>query len=218
MAKTVFMKRDGVEYGPFEFNEVQDMLRNGGFKPEDQMRGNGDTAWKPAGSFLKTLGFSVAAGAGGFLLGTLMSGQTAQAATSATEGASGDINPTLTGSWDVDGDGVADVEEYDLDGDGVADVAVLADRNGDGIADAGLDTNGDGVADVAFADTDGDGWVDTQIHDVDHDRVADMIAMDTNGDGIMDTISEIGSDGEAVAEASDGIFDAIGEFFGNLFG
>ena len=218
MAKTVFMKRDGVEYGPFEFNEVQAMLRNGGFKPEDKMRGNGDTTWKPAGSFLKTLGFSVAAGAGGFLLGTLMSGQSAAAATSTGTAAASAFNPTLTGSWDVDGDGVADAEEYDVDGDGVADVAVLADRNGDGIADVGLDTNGDGVADVAFADTDGDGWVDTQIHDLDHDGVADMVAMDTNGDGIMDSFVAIGSDGGAAAETSSGIADAISEFFGNLFG
>ena len=31
MAKTVFVKRDGVEYGPFEFNEIQELLCNGDF-------------------------------------------------------------------------------------------------------------------------------------------------------------------------------------------
>ena len=164
MSKTVFLKRDGVEYGPFEFSEVQEMLRNGGFKPEDQMRGENDKAYKPAGSFLKTLGFSVAVGAGGFLLGTFLSGQTAEAASSAV--AAGSVNPldpTLTNSWDVDGDGIADVAEYDLNGDGIADVAVFADRDGDGIADVGWDVDGDGIADVVAVDVDGDGIVDGVI-------------------------------------------------------
>jgi hypothetical protein len=60
------------------------------------------------------------------------------------------FDPTLTGAWDVDGDGVADVEHYDLDGDGVADVAVM-------------DIDGDGIADVAAIDTDGDGIMDSVV-------------------------------------------------------
>ena len=219
MSKTVFMKRHGIEYGPFEFNEVQEMLRTGGFTPNDQMRGENDTAWKPAGSFLKTLGFSVAAGAGGFLLGTFIANQTAEAATnsSAASGGASPFNPNLTGSWDVDGDGIPDAQEYDLDGDGIADVTVLADRNGDGIADVGLDTNGDGIADVMFIDTDGDGWVDTQVHDIDHDGIPDIIARDTTGDGYMDTFTAIEADGTEMAEGG-GILEAIGNFFDDLFG
>lgn len=60
--------------------------------------------------------------------------------------------------------------KYDLDGDGIVDVEV-ADTNGDGVVDAQFeDYDGDGVPDVELYDTDGDGRPDVVVETVGRTR------------------------------------------------
>ncbi|GAB3168903.1 hypothetical protein GCM10027059_32680 [Myceligenerans halotolerans] len=87
-----------------------------------------------------------------------------------------------TGADDVDG--VAFLSDrpgkFDLDGDGVPDVET-ADTTGDGVVDAQFeDYDGDGVPDLEMYDTSGDGKPDF-VHDV--AGGVESISVDTNGDG-----------------------------------
>ncbi|GAB4085772.1 hypothetical protein GCM10028784_24020 [Myceligenerans cantabricum] len=72
---------------------------------------------------------------------------------------------------------------FDLDGDGVPDVET-ADTNGDGVVDAQFeDYDGDGVPDLEMYDTSGDGKPDF-VHDV--AGGVESISLDTDGDGEED--------------------------------
>jgi hypothetical protein len=69
---------------------------------------------------------------------------------------------------------------FDLDGDGVPDVET-ADTTGDGLVDAQFeDYDGDGVPDLEMYDTSGDGKPDF-VHDV--AGGVESISVDMNGDG-----------------------------------
>ncbi|MDR2762767.1 MAG: hypothetical protein LBB88_09220 [Planctomycetaceae bacterium] len=203
MSDKIFVKQDGVEYA-VEMNQLKELLRDGYVKPQAQMRNENDTAWKPAGIFLKSIGLIGAGIVGGALLSSFLDNE-AQAATtdsigggisnaaSANIGTSNNIDAATNGnmrvdSYDLDGDGVSDVSLYDVNGDGIVDVENY-DFNHDGIADVSVvDTNGDGIADTILADANGDGFYDSIAADSANDGIIDTIAADTDGDGIIDTV------------------------------
>ncbi|MFI8527706.1 hypothetical protein ACIGB8_24815 [Promicromonospora sukumoe] len=75
--------------------------------------------------------------------------------------------------------------KYDLDGDGIPDVEV-ADTDGDGVVDAQFeDYDGDGVPDVELYDTDGDGVPDVVVETV---AGTSTISVDTDGDGVDEPV------------------------------
>jgi hypothetical protein len=161
MDKNMYLKRKETEYGPFDREQVQTLLDNGKIKPNDQMRSRGERHWQPASSFLKTLGFAVAIGAGGLLLASVLADQPAD---------------ELIAQWDIDGDGIADIALFDTNGDGTGDVLAF-DTDGDGWADMQIhDVDHDGIADVVAWDTNGDGILDSFSEiEVDGDAVAEAV-------------------------------------------
>lgn len=126
------------------------------------------------------------------------------------------------GTWDTDGDGIADRYDTDRDGDGVPDAldAFPLDRNewldtdGDGIGNnADLDDDGDGVPDAQDAfplnptewvDTDGDGIGDNADPDDDNDGIPDS-QEDTNQNGVLDSnetdFRRVDTDGDGYSDA-----------------
>lgn len=127
------------------------------------------------------------------------------------------------GTWDTDGDGIADRYDTDRDGDGVADSsdAFPLDRNewldtdGDGTGNnADLDDDGDGVLDAQdafplnpteWSDTDGDGIGDNADPDDDNDGIPDG-QEDSNQNGVIDANE---TDFKRVDTDGDGYSDAI---------
>ena len=93
-------------------------------------------------------------------------------------------DPSLTTTFDANGDGLIDTVAYDADGDGLVDT-VEVDADGDGLTDTvGYDTNGDGTIDtVLFGDGTGAQYV---MADTNGDGTVDTFAADTDGDGIID--------------------------------
>jgi hypothetical protein len=75
--------------------------------------------------------------------------------------------------------------KFDLDGDGVTDIEV-ADTDGDGVVDAQFeDYDADGVPDVELYDTDGDGRPDVVMETAGGTQT---ISVDTDGDGEDDAV------------------------------
>jgi len=75
--------------------------------------------------------------------------------------------------YDLNGDGVINVNDYDLDGDGVINVGEFyIDMNGDGKYDQN---------DVAVLDSNNDGVINT----------SELFRLDTNGDGVIDMYDQV---------------------------
>lgn len=135
--------------------------KNGQVGVKDQMKGEGDRKWSPAGNFLKSVGLLGAGAVGGALLAGM--GNEAQAAANVTPDVAGTAGAAGAGNIPAGAEGGqwVQVDSYDFNGDGIAD-AELIDLDGDGVADIQkFDLDGDGLADVVEIDTDGDGVVDT---------------------------------------------------------
>ena len=130
-------------------------------------------------------------------------------ADSAEDGGTG-IDP----SGDIDGDGIANAQDFDMDGDGIRNEND-ADANGDGVTDPVTltDVNGDGIPDQF--DTDQDGIPNFVDLDSDNDGIADIIESgqtDTNEDGTVDEGSGFTADvnGNGMEDAIDPDCIAIG--------
>jgi hypothetical protein len=67
MSEKVFLKQDGMECA-VDFEQLKELLREGYVKPYAQMRAENETTWKPAGTFLKSVGLIGAGVVGGALL------------------------------------------------------------------------------------------------------------------------------------------------------
>ncbi len=108
---------------------------------------------------------------------------------------------------DLDGDGIADVDDPDDDNDGISDAIegssdtdgdlssdrVDLDSDNDGITDAiegTLDTDADSLPNYIDTDSDADGISDSVegIIDTDTDSIADYLDIDSDGDGLADSI------------------------------
>jgi hypothetical protein len=100
---------------------------------------------------------------------------------------------------DRNGDGIAD--SWDMDGDGFAELEFF-DSNGDSFIDSSAktfftDTDGDGLVDSIVTDYDlgNDGQIDaiSYMTDTNHDGIGDtygeVIGYDTDGDGLIDTFT-----------------------------
>ncbi|MCP4255249.1 MAG: hypothetical protein GY775_17940 [Candidatus Scalindua sp.] len=112
-------------------------------------------------------------------------------------------------SWDSDGDGIGDDDEYllDSDHDSIPDI-LDTDDDGDGIltADEGAsDTDGDGTPDYLDYDSDGDGINDIceGDDDLDGDGLPNYLDDDSDGDGVLDVEEGAGD------KDCDGILDFL---------
>ncbi len=118
---------------------------------------------------------------------------------------------TVSGSADVDGDGIPDFRDMDSDGDGLTDSIEMG-----GVL-SGVDTDGDGVADYLSLDADGDGVPDAiearaengsvTRPDSDEDGIPDYRDMDSDNDGIADNIESGFQDNQLVDSDNDGTPD-----------
>ncbi|WP_440880724.1 Calx-beta domain-containing protein [Tenacibaculum sp. C7A-26P2] len=119
-------------------------------------------------------------------------------------------NDALSGSLDVDGDGVID-DQTDSDGDGIADVVDGLDGFGDALT---TDTDGDGIEDLYDLDDDNDGILDVveqlgdENRDTDNDGIPDHLDLDSDGDGVLDLV-ESGQNASIVDVDGDGVLDSL---------
>ena len=139
----------------------------------------------------------------------------------------GVTNQTLTVLGDLDGDGIADINDLDDDGDGIPDTVEgngSVDTDGDGIPDSrDLDSDNDGINDVIEAggltDANGDGRADGAIggngmianpanspRDSDNDGTPDYRDLDSDNDGVNDVIE---SGNGALDANNDGQVDGL---------
>ncbi len=113
---------------------------------------------------------------------------------------------SLTGTRDLDGDGIRDHQDLDVDNDGIPDVveAGSSDQMFDGRYDFFLDLDGDGLADrlltspIVAIDSDQDGIEDFRDADSDQDGLSDRFESggdDADGDGRVDNFVDINMDG-----------------------
>ncbi|MFK8030357.1 MAG: DUF4347 domain-containing protein [Gammaproteobacteria bacterium] len=113
------------------------------------------------------------------------------------DGVDDNVSPT-----DTDGDSIPDYLDIDSDNDGLSDVteAGLPDSNGDGIVDAGqetdepVNTDNDDLPDFRDLDSDNDGVTDL--------RTAGLMGLDADNNGVIDDVTDV--DGDGVPDSIDG--------------
>ncbi len=119
---------------------------------------------------------------------------------------SAESSTSLTGTADLDGDGIPNHKDLDSDSDGIPDVleAGNSDEFFDGRVDSFEDLDNDGLADRLLAmpvvpiDSDQDGIEDFRDLDSDEDGLTDRLetfGIDTDGDGHVDNPVDANNDG-----------------------